>query len=126
MSSGQDRDDVKRELREWIDLARSDQEIRELLRELITTVERDGRPSRSTKKVREPSMNPFEAIRELGRQGLERELQERELEELLQIVKYYGLDPSRKSHKWKNPDRVRELIVERVYDKSVQGDVFSR
>lgn len=126
MSSGEDREDLKRQLRACIESAQTDKEIRDLFQELIATVESGRKTSKRTKAISEPSINPFEIVREVGREGLDKRLGSLGLEELLQIVKYYGLDPSRRSHKWKNPDRVRELIVERVYDKSVQGDVFSQ
>jgi len=57
-------------------------------------------------------------------QGLRQRLESEGVETLRAIVRSYVLDPSRRSHKWTDKDRLVGLIVSRVTGESERGKVF--
>jgi hypothetical protein len=71
-----------------------------------------------------PSMDPFAILREQGAKGLRDRLNGESIETLRATVRSYVLDPSRRSHKWTNKDKLVELIVARVSGESERGKVF--
>jgi len=79
-----------------------------------------------TRRVRRPrpSLDPFAVLREAGMQGLRQRLESEGVEMLRAVVRSYVLDPSRRSHKWSDKDRLVDLIVSRVTGESERGKVF--
>lgn len=59
-----------------------------------------------------------------GEQHLRDRLATLDLEQLRNIVAEHGMDSDRLAMKWRDPQRVRERIVERVLDRAVKGDEF--
>jgi hypothetical protein len=117
---------LKEQLKQLIDAAKHDDDVRKLLGELINLTNRStGVTTGAKRRTPEPAVNPFQIIRESGVESLNARLDKLDVSDLIQIIKYYGLDQSRKSHKWRKKDRIKEFVVERVHAKSVQGDVFS-
>jgi hypothetical protein len=112
-------------LRDLLEAAKHHEPTRHALQELVRLVasskhEVQGRTKKS------PVLNPFNLYREGGESALAEKLNSMSLGELLAVVKAYGLDPSRKSHKWKTEQRLVDLIRERVRSTSSRGDVFTR
>jgi hypothetical protein len=73
---------------------------------------------------RRPTVDPFAVLKEHGEQGLRDRLDGESLETLRAIVQSLVLDPSRRSHKWVNRDKLIDLIVSRVASESERGKVF--
>jgi hypothetical protein len=71
-----------------------------------------------------PSLDPFVVLRETGAQGLRERLEAESVETLRSIVRSYVLDPSRRSHRWTDKDRLIELIASRALGESERGKVF--
>lgn len=116
---------IKQAIRKIIDASKYDNEARELIHELIAIGKSEPKKKSTRRKTAQPSVNPFEVFRESGLNGLEKSLERTDVDDLIQIIMYYGLDPSRKSHRWSKKDRLKKLIADRVHSKASQGDVFS-
>ncbi|WP_285181534.1 hypothetical protein [Rhodococcus sp. MEB032] len=96
----------------------------------------DARPSASrtirtetkARRVSTPrapaALDPFAAFRSDGEDGLRKELGGLDLEQLRDILHQYGLDPDKRSMKWKTAGKVRERIVERVRATSTRDNAF--
>ncbi|KPH18349.1 hypothetical protein AN948_18075 [Rhodococcus sp. ADH] len=69
-------------------------------------------------------LDPFAAFRSDGEDGLRKELGGLDLEQLRDILHQYGLDPDKRSMKWKTAGKVRERIVERVRATSTRDNAF--
>ena len=59
-----------------------------------------------------------------GEQVLRGKLEHFELKTLIQIVRQHGFDPSKLAEKWKNKERLINLIIERVTARNDKGKVF--
>jgi hypothetical protein len=59
-----------------------------------------------------------------GEKALRDRLNSLELNALRRIVRLHGLDPSKLAEKWKNKDRLVNLIIERVSVRSDKGKAF--
>lgn len=94
-----------------------------LVRLLDGTPESSRRPPRRTGRRDAPVLDPLEIYREEPDALLAR-LSELDLEQLRDVVAYYGMDPRRLVMKWKTPERVAAHIVETVETRSRKGDVF--
>ena len=68
-------------------------------------------------------LDPVEVVRE-GEDILRSRLGELGLEQLLDIVAQYGMDPGKLVMKWKKPDRVIDRIVEISRSRATKGDAF--
>ncbi|TKJ26703.1 MAG: hypothetical protein CEE41_01725 [Hadesarchaea archaeon B3_Hades] len=66
----------------------------------------------------------FRIFSEGGDQALRQRLEPLELRALVQIVRQHGFDPSKLAEKWKDKERLINLILERVAARSDSGKVF--
>jgi hypothetical protein len=79
------------------------------------------------KKKREKPVSPIDAyriLREKGEQGLRQALENLELTELRNVLLAYNLDRQQLARKWKNEDRLRQFILERLVAHFKSGNVF--
>jgi hypothetical protein len=79
--------------------------------------------ARRTGRRDAPVLDPFEVFRE-DPAALRDRLSELDLEQLRDVVAFYGMDPRRLVMKWKTSDRVIAHIIETVRARSRKGDVF--
>jgi hypothetical protein len=70
------------------------------------------------------SLDPFKVLADSDEEALALQLAELDLEHLRDIVAQFGMDPRRLAMKWKEPQRVREHIVETTVHRSRKGDAF--
>jgi hypothetical protein len=68
-------------------------------------------------------LNPLTVLRE-GESALRARLAALTLDQLRDIVAEHGMDSSRLAMKWKDPQRVADLIVESAKQRSSKGDAF--
>ena len=68
-------------------------------------------------------LDPVEVARD-GEDILRSHLGKLELNQLLDIVAQYGMDPGKLVMKWKTPDRVIDRIVEISLSRATKGDAF--
>lgn len=80
------------------------------------------KPKRSGRRSRGP-LDPFDLYRK-GEATLEDSLNTLDMEQLRDIVAEHGMDPMRLAMKWKSKERVVELIVSVVRERSARGDAF--
>jgi len=66
----------------------------------------------------------FRIFSEGGEQALRQRLEPLESRALVQIVRQHGFDPSKLAEKWKDKERLINLILERVAARSDSGKVF--
>ena len=116
----------KQLLRQLIKDAEKNKESRDLIRELVQLGTKRSSSKKVINKKNIPEFNPFEYLRENGENQLYEKLNKMDVSNLITIIKNYGLDPSRKSHKWRDKEKISNFILERVKNKSTQGDVFSK
>lgn len=83
----------------------------------------DKVPTRRTGRRAAPVLDPFEIHREDPAE-LAGRLDALDLEQLRDVVAYYGMDPRRLVMKWKTHERVILHIVETVQARSRKGDAF--
>ena len=81
------------------------------------------KPPRRTGRRDAPVLDPFEIYRE-DPDALAGRLDQLNLEQLRDVVAFYGMDPRRLVMKWKTSDRVVAHIVETVHARSRKGDAF--
>src|SRR4051812_10047436 len=81
------------------------------------------KPPRRTGRRDAPVLDPFEIYR-LDPDALAGRLAALDLEQLRDVVAFYGMDPRRLVMKWKTADRVIAHIVDTVQTRSRKGDVF--
>lgn len=81
------------------------------------------KPPRRTGRRDAPVVDPFEIYRE-DPDALAGRLAALDLEQLRDVVAFYGMDPRRLVMKWKTADRVVTHIVETVQTRSRKGDAF--
>jgi hypothetical protein len=85
------------------------------------------RDTARTGKARErpPAVtDPVAVIAEQGEESLRQALGGLSLDQLLDIVAEFGMDPSKLVMKWKKPERVIDHIVENARRRSVKGNAF--
>jgi len=74
---------------------------------------------------RDPSaIDPFAVFADGGEGLLRHRLAALDLEQLRDIVAAHGMDYDRLAMKWKDPDRVRTRIVQRVTARAAKGSAF--
>lgn len=61
-----------------------------------------------------------------GEEALLNKLQGLDVEALKDIIAQYGMDGSKLALKWKRPDRLIDLILVMVRERSAKGDAFRR
>lgn len=81
------------------------------------------KPPRRTGRRDAPVLDPFEIYRE-DPDALANRLAGLDLEQLRDVVAYYGMDSRRLVMKWKTAERVVAHIVETVQTRSRKGDAF--
>ena len=69
-------------------------------------------------------IDAFKILREEGEDGLRKALESLELTELKAILLAYDLDRQRLVRKWKNKERLKEYIFERLVAQFKSGQVF--
>ena len=69
-------------------------------------------------------INPVILYRKEGEEKLREVLKELDINALHRIIKDKGLDTARKTFKWKDPERLKEFIIDRARARATQGDVF--
>lgn len=94
-----------------------------VLRLLDGTTRPTRKPPRRTGRRDAPVLDPLEIYREEP-DALRERLGELDLEQLRDVVAYYGMDPRRLVMKWKTPERVAAHIMDTVEARSRKGDVF--
>ena len=70
--------------------------------------------------------DPFRLLREGGESHLRATLRQQPVPALRHIVRTHRLDPARVSARWSAPDRLIDLIVERVSARANHGRAFER
>jgi hypothetical protein len=61
-----------------------------------------------------------------GEEVLQSQLQQLDVDALKDIVAQYGMDGSKLALKWKKPERLINLILVMVRERSTKGDAFRR
>lgn len=69
-------------------------------------------------------VDPVALLDERGEQELRTRLQGLSLEQLLDVVAEFGMDPARLVMKWKSAERVVDHIIESATRRSSKGDAF--
>ena len=70
-----------------------------------------------------PGLDPF-AVYERGESQLRESLSGMDIEQLKDIVAGYGFDRARLALKWRRADRLIDLIVDTVKNRTHKGDAF--
>ncbi len=81
------------------------------------------KPTRRRNRRNPPPFDPFEVFQK-DEVTLRTELSKLSLEQLRDIIADCGMDNSRLAAKWKDPDRLRNLIVDTVKSRARKGSVF--
>ena len=68
--------------------------------------------------------DPVKLYHEKGADALSSQLQKCNVEELKGIIKARRLDPAGKSAKWKDKDKLSDLIMKKAKDRATKGEVF--
>jgi len=68
-------------------------------------------------------LDPF-AVYAQGEVELRRQLAQLSVEELKDIVAEHGMDPTKLALKWKTPERLIDVICQRVSDRVHKGQAF--
>ena len=82
-----------------------------------------SRPKKSNRRAPGP-FDPFAVCRTEGIQALRSKLTGLTLDQLKDIVSEHAMDGSRLALKWKAPERLIEMIVTTVVERSSKGDAF--
>lgn len=69
-------------------------------------------------------LDPVGVLADQGESSLRQALQPLPLDQLLDIVAEFAMDPSKLVMKWKSTERVVEHIVDSAKRRSVKGDAF--
>jgi hypothetical protein len=82
--------------------------------------------SRKKKKTEEPTIDfdIFQIFAEGGERALQQKLEFLDLRTLKRIVSQHGFDSSKLAEKWRNKERLVNLILDRVSARSDKGKVF--
>lgn len=120
-----DIEDIKASLKEIISAAKKDSELKALLAELSELVSDDNTSGKRTRVKVEVDINPISLAANEGIDRLVVELEKLEIDQLVAVIKKYGLDKTRKSYKWKTKEKLVSLIKDKVSASSTRGDVFS-
>ena len=82
-------------------------------------------PPLKRSRTRTPAVvDPVAVLADHGEDALRARLQPLALDQLLDVVAEFGMDPSKLVMKWKNPERISEHIIENAKRRSVKGDAF--
>ena len=103
-----------------------EQKVADLLRALADQIEKNPDLLR-TKPVPNrtgPKINLFDLAAKGGEVLLQSELERLDTAELKQVIREYSFDSSRLAGKWKNRQRLIDLIVRRTMALNSKGNVF--
>ena len=79
--------------------------------------------SRPRNRRAEPALDPYTGIKQ-GEGALRSSLEALDLDQLKDVISAFSLDSSRLALKWKQRERLVELIVVTVRNRLEKGDVF--
>lgn len=82
-----------------------------------------GSSTRPRNRRAEPAVDPYETFRD-GELALRTALSALSPEQLKDVISAYSLDSSRLALKWKDRERLRDLIVTTVKARVEKGDAF--
>jgi hypothetical protein len=107
--------------------AETDPDVAPVLADKVARLLGPAKPARKrprrTGRRDKPALDPFEVFRD-DPDALGSRLAELDLEQLRDVVAFYGMDPRRLVMKWKTQERVIAHIVETVQTRSRKGDAF--
>ncbi len=92
---------------------------------LLPTSDRLRPPPKEPPKSPAAPIDPFRVLRDEGDESLYNCLQSLELPELRAVVRRHRLDPARISARWRDRERVIQLIVSQVKAQASYGKAFS-
>lgn len=72
----------------------------------------------------EPILDVWSIHTELGIEGLVQKLNELPIGQLVKIIQKNSFDQSKLSYKWKNKDKLVQLIHDRILDRTTKGNIF--
>ena len=128
--SNQDKNDVKEWLEQLIELSKKNKKVHSLLAELIEIASQPFPRKSSDDYISQEELhgeiNPITIFTEKGEDGLKNALEDLTPNELINIIKKFGFDPSRKSYRWRKKERLIDLIIQRIRSSTSRGDVFSK
>lgn len=120
-----ERDFAKRAARLLKFLAKKLEEKPELLTELDPNFMKISRPMKTKKiKQQQAELDIFEVYANDGKQKLREKLELLDMNTLKKIISLHSFDSSRLAEKWKNKDKLLDLIVKRVEARVQKGRVF--
>lgn len=107
-------------------LAEKIEENPDVLKEMELSLGDIPTVSRKKEKTEEPPIDfdIFQIFAEGGEQALQQKLELLDLRTLKRIVGQHGFDPSKLAEKWRNKERLVNLIIDRVSARSDKGKVF--
>ena len=85
----------------------------------------NGGLKRGKNRRPQATLDPVQVVRE-GESALRSALKKLSLDQLLDIIAEYGMDPGRQVMKWKVPERVIDRIVEMSTARAHKGDAFRK
>lgn len=120
--------EIKETLDKLVKLAKRDKEVHSLLLELFEIASKPFQKKSPKETIREEEseidINPIDVFTQGGEDGLIKALEPLSPAQLINIIKRFGFDPSRKSYRWRKKERLIELIVQRIKSSTSRGDVF--
>lgn len=106
-------------------LAGKIEENPDMLRDMELIIRDIPSVSRKRKVEEHPiDFDIFHVFAEGGEHGLRRRLESVELKTLKGIIRQHGFDVSKLADKWRNKERLVNLVTERVAARSDKGKVF--
>lgn len=84
----------------------------------------DGEGAKKPRSRSAAVLDPHAVLAELGEQELRARLTGLTLDQLLDVVVEFVMDPSKLVMKWKRTDRVIDHIVDTAKHRAVKGDAF--
>jgi hypothetical protein len=106
-------------LRAIADIIESDKKLPENIIEELNQLKSERQRFES-----KDSLGIFKILESEGADPLRSKLRQLSIQELKGIISFHRLDPSRKSSKWKNPDKLIGLIMDMAVNRAKHGDVF--
>lgn len=103
-----------------------EQKIADLLRALADQIEKNPdllRPKPMSGRTK-PKINLFDLAAKGGDLLLQKELERLDTAELKQVIREHSFDSSRLAGKWKNRQRLIDLIIRRTMALNSKGNVF--
>ena len=81
-------------------------------------------PARSSRRKRAPAaFDPVTAAHD-GEDALRARLAALSVDQLKDVIAEYGLDPTGRANRWRKPERLVELIVDRAMERAEKGRGF--